>query len=137
MLLERWKGFGRPSFEVTIIPTFCLRLELSNVIFVDYLKQFQILPVKVRGPDVLGLNAPGVERDAFPVSQFSQFLVRFSLVGYHACADPFYIRAFSLFLGHFPILNFLLATARRFLDKAHILLTHFYVTGCWFLAEGL
>src|SRR5205823_14232804 len=46
MFLERWKRFGRPSFHVTIIPALCLSLELSNVIFVVHLKQFQILPVE-------------------------------------------------------------------------------------------
>src|SRR5947207_12602694 len=67
MSLDHWEGFGRPSFHVTIIPALCLFLELSNVIFVVRLKQFQILPVEVRGSDVLGPNTPGVELDAFSV----------------------------------------------------------------------
>mgnify|MGYP003694523505 CR=1 FL=1 len=50
MSLERWEGFGRPSFRVTIIPALCLFLELSNVIFVVHLKQFQILPVESAAP---------------------------------------------------------------------------------------
>src|SRR5438876_3769634 len=108
MSLDHWEGFGRPSFHVTIIPALCLFLELSNVIFVVRLKQFQILPVEVRGSDVLGPNTPDVELDAFSVGQVRQLLVRLGVVGYHACADPFYIRAFSLFLGHFPLLSFLL-----------------------------
>src|SRR6266576_1513466 len=129
MFLERWERFGRPSFHVTIIAAPCLFLELSNVIFVVYLKQFQILPVEVRGSDVLGPNTTAVELDAFSAGQFRQFLVRFGVVCYHACADPFYIRAFSLFLGHFPILNFLLAAASRFLDKARVLLAQFHGRG--------
>src|SRR5205823_2537304 len=63
MSLDHREGFGRPSFHVTIIPALCLFLELSNVIFVVRLKQFQILPVEVRGSDVLGPNTPGVELD--------------------------------------------------------------------------
>src|SRR5437667_3142323 len=69
MSLDHWEGFGRPSFHVTIIPALCLFLELSNVIFVVRLKQFQILPVEVRGSDVLGPNTPGVELDAFSVGR--------------------------------------------------------------------
>src|SRR5438552_19212653 len=126
MFLQRWKRFARPSFHVTIIPALCLSLELSNVIFVVHLKQFQILPVEVRPSDVLSPNTPGVECDAFSVGQSRQSLVRYSVVGYHPCADPFYSRAFSLLRGHFPILTVLLATAGRFSDQPHARLARFH-----------
>ena len=93
------------------------------------LKQLQIGPVEVRGSDVLRPNTAGVELDAFSGGQFRQLLVRPGVVGYHACADPFHIRAFSLFLGQFSILNFLLAAACRFLDKVHVLLAQFHDLG--------
>src|SRR5438034_9279453 len=121
MSLDHWEGFGRPSFHVAIISALCLFSELSNVIFVVHLKQFQILPVEVRGSDVLSPNTPGVELDAFPVGQVRQLLVRLGVVGYHACADRFYIGAFSLFLGLFLIRAFLLTSAFRFLDNVLVL----------------
>src|SRR5438309_11941472 len=91
MLLQHRESFRGPSLYIAIIPTLCLLLELSNVIFVVNLKQFQILPVEVRGSDVLRLNPPGVELDAFSVGQFRQLIVGPGVISYHACADAFYI----------------------------------------------
>ena len=93
------------------------------------LEQLQIHSVKIRSTDVLRLNTAGIEVDAFAVGQRSQLLADPCVISHHACADAFHLCAFTLFLGHFPILNFLLAATCRFLDEVHVLLTHFHDGG--------
>ena len=95
----------------------------------DLLEQLQIGSVEVCAAEVLRSNTAGVERDTLAVGQRSQLLIKPGMVGHHARGNTFHVGAFRLFLGHFPVFDFLRSAACCFLDKIHILLTHFHDGG--------